>query len=270
MSEATSAAAELRRQIFNVLENSTAGEFALEQSWTRLGVLLVEFKSQECWRELSYTTFDDFMSELKVKFKRGRTQLYGYLAVAEVLLPTIGAEKLEQMGISKALELKRAVKKLENKPLPPALLEAALDASKTTKELRATIGQALNLTEEPKGSWFDLDGFFMTPEERAEFKAAFLATEAMLGLKRDIPDHIRRKEVILTWMREWYGTHAVEVNGAKQPANADPILVPRIQKDVDGFTSSIPKDVDGYNQETSCPYSACETICDCLPERQVL
>jgi hypothetical protein len=117
------------------------------------------------------------------------------------------------------------VKKLEGKPLPPALLDAALDATKTTKELRGTIGQALNLTEEPKGTWLDLDGFFITAEERGEFKKAFLATEALLGLPRDIPDHIRRKEVILTWMREWYGTHAVEVNGAKQPVNVEPVLV---------------------------------------------
>lgn len=263
---------ELRRKIYNEIEGTSVACFALDRSYVRIGVLIAEFKARECWRSWSkeYTTFDDFIGELKLRFKIGRTQLYGYVAVAEVLLPTIGAEKLEQMGVSKALELKRAVKKLEGKPLPPALLDAALDATKTTKELRGTIGQALNLTEEPKGTWLDLDGFFITAEERGEFKKAFLATEALLGLTRDIPDHIRRKEVILTWMREWYGTHAVEVNGAKQPANADPILVPRIQKDVDGFTSSIPKDVDGYNQETSCPYSACETICDCLPERQVL
>lgn len=223
----TSEAVELRRKIYNVLENAGAIGFALEQSWTRLGVLLAEFKAQEHWRKFPdlYKTHDDFMDELKVKFKRGRTQLYGYLSVAETLLPTIGAEKLEQMGIAKALELKRAVKKLEGKPLPPELLASALDNSKTTKELRGEIGRALNLTEEPAGTWFDLDGFFMTKEERAEFKEAFLATEALLGLKRDTPDHIRRKEVILTWMREWYGTHAAEFNGTPHPANVAPVLL---------------------------------------------
>ncbi len=230
---------ELRRKIYNEIEGTSVACFALDRSYVRIGVLIAEFKARECWRSWSkeYTTFDDFIGELKLRFKIGRTQLYGYVAVAEVLLPTIGAEKLEQMGVSKALELKRAVKKLESKPLPPALLEAALDASKTTKELRATIGQALNLTEEPKGSWFDLDGFFMTPEERAEFKAAFLATEAMLGLTRSTPDHVRRKEVITTWMKEWYGTHAAEVNGTTQPVNVAPVLVKRAtapNEDYDG------------------------------------
>lgn len=218
---------ELRRKIYNVLESAGAIGFELEQSWMWLGVLLAQFKAKEHWRKYPdrYKTFDDFIDELKAKFNRGRTQLYSYLSVAEKLLPTIGAEKLEQMGIAKALELKRAMKKLEGKPLPPELLASALDSKKTTKELRGEIGRALNLTEEPAGTWFDLDGFFMTPDERKEFKEAVVATEGLLGLKRETPDHIRRKEVIMSWMREWYGTHAAEFNGVPHPANVAPVLM---------------------------------------------
>jgi hypothetical protein len=208
-----SAPAERRRRIYNILENTTATAFKLEQSWIRLGVMLSEFKGAEDWRPLGYTTFDDFMEELKTKFNRGRTQLWGYLSVAEHLLPIISAEKLEEMGIAKALELKRAKKKLDGKPLPQDLVDAALKTDMTTKELRGTIAQALNMTPEPAGVWFDLDGFFMDATERAEFKTAFLATEGVLGLKKELPDHIRRKEVILTWMREWFGTHAAEFYG---------------------------------------------------------
>ena len=223
---ASSTAEEMRRRIFNVLENTTAQVFTLEQSWIRLGVLLSSFKEKEYWREFKeYPTFDDFISELKHRFNRGRTQLYSYLGVAEALLPTIGAEKLEQMGISKALELKRAMKKLEGKPLPAGLLEAALDPSKTTSELRGAVGAALHITEDPKGTWMDLQGFFMLPDERKEFKEAFLATEALLALSNTLPDHIRRKEVILAWMREFYGTHAAEYNGVQQPDNTEPQLI---------------------------------------------
>ncbi len=252
-----SAAAELRRQIYNILENTTQQSFSLEQSWTRVGVMLAQFKAQECWRELDYTTFDDFMSELKTRFKRGRTQLYGYLSCAEVLLPIIGAEKLEQMGVSKALELKRAVKKLEGKPLPPALLDAALDATKTTKELRGTIGQALNLTEEPKGTWLDLDGFFMTPEERAEFKEAFLVTEALLGISRETPDHIRRKSVIMAWWQEFYGTHAVEYYGSSE---AVPV---RMRKADDACSQDEIRSCEGRVSSLSArtqPYTASEAV----------
>jgi len=205
---------ELRRKIYNVLENGTVTEFSLSQTWTRLAVLLHKFKAAENWRELCYTTFDEFMLELADRYKRRRTSLYGYLSVAEHLLPTISEEKLEQMGISKALEVNRAMKQLNGKPLPDGIIEAALDEKKTVKELRGDIGKALNTTEESGGSWFDLSGFFITPEEKAEFKEAFQATELLLDIKPNVPDHIRRKEVILTWMREWWGTHAAEANGA--------------------------------------------------------
>ena|SRR5208337_2418648 len=224
----------LRVRIFNELEGTSVACFALEQSWTRLAVMLAEFKSRECWRMYPdlYKTFDDFMDELRHRFKRGRTMLYGYLSVAENLLPTIGADKLEQMGISKALELKRALKKLNGKPMPNELVVAALDPSKTTKELRGDIGKALNLTPDETGTWFDCGGFFITAEERAEFKEAFLATEGLLGLNTTTPDHIRRKEVILTWMREWWGTHAAEFNGIEQPPSEDPVLM-HVRRDVE-------------------------------------
>jgi hypothetical protein len=236
-------------QIYEELAGSTAAAFKLEQSWTRLGILLAEFKAKEHWRQYEqYKTFDDFILELRQRFNRGRTVLYGYMGAVETLLPTISAETLETIGISKVLELKRAQKKLGGKVMPPELLEAALKPDVTTKELRGTVGKALNLTEEPGGTWFDLDGFFMDKAERAEFKEAFLATEGLLGLKSTTPDHIRRKEVILTWMREWFGTHAAEFNGVEQPPNVAPIYIsPEILKDAGfqhPFISQIPKDRD--------------------------
>ncbi len=236
----------VRAQIYTELKGSTEYCYKLEQSWVRLGILLSEFKGKELWRHYNeYQVFDDFISELKERYKRGRTQLYGYMGAAEALLPIMSPEQLERIGISKALELKRAQKKLDGKKLSTELINGALDPTKTASELRGAIGAELHLTEEPKGSWLDLQGFFMLPDERKEFKEAFLATEGLLGLSNTLPDHIRRKEVILAWMREWYGTHAAEFNGVQQPANAEPVLIQPIRKDVDGYTSQIPKDVDG-------------------------
>ena len=206
-------AEQLRSAIYNELEGTSAACFRLEQSWVRLGVMLSHFKAQEHWRRLGYQTFDDFMHELKERFHRGRTQLYGYMGAAEQLLSTISAEDLEKMGISKVLELKRALKKLDGKPLSQDLINKALADGTTTKELRGDIAQALNLSPEPAGTWFDMDGFFMDPDERKEFKEIWHVAEGLLGLKKETPDHIRRKEVILTCMREWYGTHAAEFYG---------------------------------------------------------
>ena len=151
--------------------------------------------------------------------------LYGYMGAAEKLLPSMTPEAMEKIGISKCLELGRTLKKLDGKPLPQAVLDAALRPEVTTKELRGDIGRALNLDEDQKGTWMDLDGFFIMPEERAEFKEAFLATEGLLGLKPGLPDHIRRKSVIMCWMQEWAGTHLAEFNGMGQPPNEAPTLI---------------------------------------------
>ena len=215
---AVEAALAKRTSIYNELEGTSAACFALEQSWVRLGLMLSEFKAREHWRPLGYTTFDDFISELKDRFKRGRTQLYSYLGVAEQLLPVVSAEKLEAMGISKAQELRRTLKLLAGKPLPPELVDAALQSDKTAKELRVDIGAALNFTPEEKGTWFDFGGCFLLPDERKEFREAVQATEGILEISSNIPDHIRRKEVILTWMREWYATWSPEFYGKKEEA----------------------------------------------------
>lgn len=217
----------LRRRIYNTLENTTQQAFTLEQSWTRLGIMLSMFKAKECWRQYPdlYKNFGDFMEELKVRFKRGRTQLWGYLSVAENLLPSVGAEKLEQMGISKALELKRALKKLEGKPLPQALLDSALDPAKTTKELRGDIGKALNLTPEPDGTWFDWGGSFLTKEEKDFMKEAILVTIGLLGIKADVPESVQRKAVFKAWAEEFYATHSPEFYGVADGGGSAPAVL---------------------------------------------
>jgi hypothetical protein len=219
----------LRESIYNELEGTSIKCFALEQSWVRLGILLSKFKQQEHWRVLGYQTYDSFIHELKVKFKRGRTILYGYVGAVEALLPIMNEEAIEKIGISKALELKRAQKQLNGKPLPASVIITAASKEVTASDLRAELAKVTHATEEPKGTWFDLQGFFITADERAEFKEAFLATESLLGLSNTVPDHIRRKGVILTWMREWFGTHAVEFSGVQQPENVASVLMPRFK-----------------------------------------
>ena len=218
----------VRSMIYEELEGTTLAAFKLEQSWVRLGILLSEFKQKEHWRALGYLTYDAFIKELKDKFKRGRTILYGYVGAVEALLPIMTPEELEQVGISKCLELKRAQKLLNGKPLPPSALEAAVNTSVTASDLRGELAKATLATEDERGIWFDLQGIFLTPEERKEFKEVFLATEGLLGIKTTVPDHIRRKEVLMAWMKEFWGTHSAEWNGVEQPPNAEPVLIQEV------------------------------------------
>lgn len=202
----------LRSAIYGQLQSASSFEFVLEQSWMKLGEMLAKFANNEYWRVLGYESFPQFMLELRDKYKRGKTQLWAYYSVAKYLLPTIPAEKLEAMGITRAMELKRAMEKSQ-KPLTAELIEAALTSS-TTKELRAAIATALNLpdTTEP-GSWFDFDGCYMTPDERKEFVSAVKMTLTLLGTKKELPEHVQRKAVFMAWLQEYVGTHATEVYG---------------------------------------------------------
>jgi hypothetical protein len=204
----------LRQEIYAQLGKAETEEVNLDRSWMRLGTMLAAFKAQECWRDLDgYASFDEFIGELKNRYHRGRTQLYAYLSVAETLGPVIPAETLEKIGISKAMELKRAMVK-SGKQLPEELVTAAEAPTTTIKELRGLVGEALHVTDDrTPGTWFDWGGSFLTPEEKQLFKDAVCVTIRLLDIKKEVPDHIQRKAIFLAWAQEFLGTHSAEVYG---------------------------------------------------------
>lgn len=212
-------ALEMRAQIYGQLSAASANEIVLEQSWMTLGAMLANFSAGEYWRDLGYESFPQFMLELRDKYKRGKTQLWAYFSVAKFLLPTIPAAQLEEMGISKAMELKKALEK-SGKALPVEIIDAARQRATTIKEVRAMLGQALNLpdTHEP-GSWFDFDGCYMTPDECKEFVGAVKMTLTLLGTKKELAEHVQRKAVFMAWLQEYVGTHSAEVYGPKETVN---------------------------------------------------
>jgi|SRR6266704_162822 len=212
-------AGQLLEQIYGTLNAATQHEWQLEQSWTHLGKLLLEFKNGEHWRAVGFNSFERFMMELRDKYNRGKTQLWSYLTVAETLLPTIDAATLEEIGITKALVLRRAVTQTQ-RPIPQEILDKAKDKATTIKELRAIVGAALHLPDMIQdGTWFDFDGCFMTPEEREEFKDTVRLTATLLELKKGLPEHVQRKEIFFAWLREFRGTHATEVYGPRALAS---------------------------------------------------
>lgn len=209
-----------RLQAINAqLATACANEFVLEQSWVRLGRLLVQSEALEDWRPLGFGSFEDFMTDLRQRYKRGRSSLWSYLTAAKVLLPILPAEALEHMGIKKALELKRGLAQGGGKPLPAEVIADALNDDKTVPELRAAIGRAFNLAPDDKGTWFDLQGFYATKEERAEFVNCVRMTMSLNGIRKDIPEHIQRKELFMAWVREFWATHAAEVYGPSEQVN---------------------------------------------------
>lgn len=213
-------AVEARHAIYAALGTATENVVLLEASWIRLGRMLADFKTREHWRELGYTAFEQFILELRDKYNRGKTQLLMYVGVAEQLLPSISAEDLEQIGISKCAELRRALKKQNGIPLPESIIEAAKNPATKTKELRCLIGSTLNIADDREpGTWFDLQGCYFTPEERKEFVEALHVAKKHLNIAAHVPDHIQRKEIMLAFAREYFGTWAAEVYGATEKQN---------------------------------------------------
>ena len=228
-----------QQEIYDLLNQNTTREVQLEIGWLHLGRLLTEFKNKEHWRACldpagnEYHSFDDFMSELRDRWHRGRTQLWAYQSVAEKLLPLLSGEVLDEIGISKAQELKRIVNL--GLALDPILVEAARRPETTIKELRALIGQALNIPDERMpGAWFDLDGTFFTAEERQEFEDCWELTKRVLGLKKDQKECYHRHEILLAWIREFTGTHYADVYGPQLES-----VIPKLPEgDPDGFSAA--------------------------------
>jgi hypothetical protein len=211
-------------QIYAQLGEASANEVVLERSWMRLGEMLRRCKEGGEWRA-HFPSFEHFMLDLRTRYNRGKTQLWAYLTVAEKLLPTIPAETLEEIGISKAMELKRAMAK-SGKPVPQNVLDVARQQKTTIKELRALLGETFNIDNgAERGSWFDFDGCYFTAEERKEFVACILISKAALGLTNDIPEHIQRKEIFLNWAREFVGTHAADVYAPGERINTPATLM---------------------------------------------
>jgi hypothetical protein len=209
-------AMEARTEIYNALGAATASVVRLEASWIWLGTLLADFKAKGQWQPLGYAGFEQFILELRDTYNRGKTQLLMYVSVAEKLLPTISPNTLEEIGISKCAELKRAITRNNGAALPESIIEAAKKQTTTIKELRCIIGATLNISDDrEKGTWFDFEGCYFTPEERREFVEAIHVAKKHLDIKAHVPNHIQRKEIFLAFAREYFSTWAPEVYANK-------------------------------------------------------
>ena len=206
------------------LTAAALNETILEKSWMQIGQSLLELRESEEWRAAGFDSFAKFMMHLRDEYKRGKTQLWNYLTVAETLLPTLGPLALETIGISKAIELKRAFKKT-GKPIPAAIIADAKNPAISASDIRKALGNAFNIAPDEKSKWYDLDGFFMTAEEREEFKETINLTKAELELSNATPDHVRRKAVFFAWMQEYRAMHLPEHNAPEEKQNTPATLM---------------------------------------------
>jgi hypothetical protein len=190
----------------NTVESIRRGEIKLAMSWVHLGSLLLKAQTRKHWITWGYDSFGKLIDDLRGKLDRQRSYLYNVVDVSERLLPSVSEDDLEKIGISKANQLARYCKQ-SGLPVPKDLLDVAFNENTSVEDLHVAVLEALNEKCDPKGSWFNFEGFYLLPDERYELNQAIeLAKRVDPPIPATLPDHEQRKYVMLKFAREFYGT----------------------------------------------------------------
>lgn len=176
---------DLRQEIDTLLDQINSHEMRLSHGYAKLGGLLREAEVSGKWKEWGFDRFTLYLAYVGDKINRQKSQVYAILSAATDLLPYMSEEKLEEIGITKAHELRRFVKASGRRPdiemadtdedwdvgLIP-LLEYAARPNVTAAQLRLQINKLLHQEESPQGYWYDLKGCYFTPEEKKTWETA--------------------------------------------------------------------------------------------------
>lgn len=203
-------AQQTNEQIEQIATLIQTNERTVSSSWVRLGSLAHKVRQKKYWQVYGHHSFGAFVASLEPKIKRKRSQVYLCVTVVETLGSQISEEKLEEMGISRANELKKYAKE-SGKLVPEELLKTALDPEKDVDNLRAEIADALHKSPDEKGKWYDFGGFYVTDDERKLIEDTIeLAKSIDPVIPHDIPEHSQKKEVFLRLSMEFQSAYAGE------------------------------------------------------------
>ena len=213
-------------EIDELLGQISVHELRLSKSFARLASRLKEMKVNQYWMSLGYDKFTSYFEVVRGKIGRERSQMYAILSVAETLLPLLTEGQLEEVGISKAHELKRLVKEggnIESNIADPRgpegqivrIMDYASDPKVTTKQLHVKVNELLHVTEDVQGTWADMGGFYITPDEKKEVDLFWEVGRRLLAPKDEQQDHVWKKIVFLDAVREALGTWLAEGQSEK-------------------------------------------------------
>lgn len=193
-----------------LLDETRLGQEKLHRNFIEIGLALDAVENSKAWM-LRAKSYDSYIRErCEPRFGKSRTQLYGYRSVAKNLLPYLSAEKLMEIGISKAQPLATFVKNSGKKP-PDTLLEAAKNTRVGVEEFRATIAEITHDGAE-KGKWLDMGGFYCTADEKIEIEMGLERAETIEPLPADAPVWLARKVAIQRLVAEFLATYPCTEN----------------------------------------------------------
>lgn len=200
-------AADLLAKADELLDSASSAHRQWLSRAAELGSVLLAVRSSKAWRIRGFETFGDYLRYAEQRFDKGRTALYGYISVAERLLPEVSESTIKEMGITKASALAQFVKQTGRR-LPESLVEKARDPEITTDEFKNVVMQEMHQDAPPRGRWRDL-GFFATDEEYAEIEQAIeTAKQVDPVIPKNQPLWAQLKDALLRMAQEFQGTYA--------------------------------------------------------------
>jgi len=191
------------KRVDSLLGAIRTGELNLATNYVQLGNQLLNVRSNKYWVPLGFSNFGKYIESIKDQIQIGRTQLYLYISTVEKLLPSVSESQLNDMGISKAVELQRVVSQT-GAPPTQELIDFALDPSHTRESVKAEVYKHLNIqTPTETGIYFEL-GCYVTQEEREEIQRGLdVAVRIDPVIPNDWPENNRNKEILLRFVREF-------------------------------------------------------------------
>lgn len=210
---------DLRQEIDSLLDQINSHELRLSHGYAKLGGLLREAEVSSKWKDWGFDRFTLYLAYVGDKINRQKSQVYAILSAATDLLPYMTEEKLEEIGITKAHELRRFVKQSGKRPdivmNDPddsfeigvvQLMEYASRANVTAAQLRVQVNKLLHQEETPKGFWVDLGGCYLTTEEKKLWGRAVELGEQVAEVLPTMSEHERLKAVVLCMAQEVIGS----------------------------------------------------------------
>ena len=201
-------ASRTREEIENELLAIQTHEHALAHGYVKLGGFLAHARQEKYWIPWGFKSWGAYILSIRDKVEKGRSRIYQIIGVVETLLPEVGEEALNQMGISKALELKRLKTAKPDTVLTPELVAKATDDKTTIEDLRKEIFERHDVAPESCGTYRDLGFFYATAAEWEEFQRGYnLAARVGDPVPAAAPDWLRTKIIQQKLVAEFLATY---------------------------------------------------------------
>lgn len=164
--------AEIDKRLAELLEK----EIGVENDKIQIGILIQECRENKYWKE-SFPSFDAWLKPKQDLYDRGRTQLLNYAKVVRDLLPAVGQEKLNNMGMRKA-ELLCIAKKASGSLPSMEIMDMAADDAVKIKDFKKVLLEAKKLPPDaPEGGRYRALEYFATADQQKTIEDALVSAK---------------------------------------------------------------------------------------------